>query len=505
MAAINTQMLTLMQDLSGWVLAGRCADAAAALGRFGEIQPAFAPWAVGASAIAGLPSAPDLQKRGMLQLLTSRELIPVLATPSPAEIGPLTQAFRIEGHWGLLGAEQALCQVVEGIAAWEPAVLRSILSGVIEAGGLADVALTIEKVRGGLSGRNYGRARGLIHELTSQFVEGTSSLEKEFVERIPSLSAFADLANISEGARQYLRSQESTQIFREIILISGLYQYLHDRLYVSLTQSGQILLTDLLQISKAQGPASAGRCLPTSILTAHIAHAAGVGVDALSHNCAHLSLSLRGTSLIIGTTPYSSVFRTEDDWKSMGLLGLGQRPGPLTDLLGGYVNAVSGLDATKGRDLAAFRDGLDAALKIAPNHFTTLLNRAYLERDKPELTRRMVERLSRLDPNSPWLPFLEAYILTSQGRREEAKAMFELALKICRKEGLKRLDNETVLIVTSEAIELALEDFIALCVADGDLMRASVQLAQFSNYPDEGVRNAVLLLMMALRGGGPKA
>jgi tetratricopeptide (TPR) repeat protein len=506
MAAFSPQLLTVMQDLSGWVLAGRTADAAAALGRWSETQPALVPLSAAACAIAGLPTGADFQRNGFLKILTAPETAAVLSAISEKDVSALDRAFRMEGRWGLYGAEQALLNLVQGVFdAGSPFLTKAVIAGVVEAGGLGDLALMFEKAKGGLSDRDYARTSERLHGLTSRFQALVPRYERSLrQEPAALLPALESAAMISEGASRFVREQGSPDLLRELNLLAGLRQYLQDQVHASLSRGGQALLTELLQVSDARGPATAGRCLSTSVLTAHIAHAAGVRIDALSHNCAQLSLSLRDTPLVVDTTPWSVAFRTEDDWKSMGLLGKGQRPGPLGDLLGGYVNAVVGL-ADKGKSGDFLREGLEAALKIAPNHFTTLINKAYLERGNPQETRRIVERLSRLDPKSPWLPFLEAYILRAQGRRREAKMTFELALRVFREEGRRLLGNQRVSIVANEVIELALDDFIALCVHDDDLMRATIQLAQFSNDPDESIRGQAILLMMALRGGGAQA
>ena len=82
---------------------------------------------------------------------------------------------------------------------------------------------------------------------------------------------------------------------------------------------------------------------------------------------------------------------------------------------------------------------------------------------------------------------------------------FAFAFRVFRKEGRRLLGNERVSVIPSAAISIALDDFIALCVEDNDLMRATVQLAQFSNDPDEHIREQAFLLMIALRGGGHQA
>ncbi len=189
----------------------------------------------------------------------------------------------------------------------------------------------------------------------------------------------------------------------------------------------------------------------------------------------------------------------------MGLLGKGQHPGPLLNLLSSYINSVVGLRKVQPKEPDLFRQGLEASARICPDHFGALINRAYLDRDRPEAMRSLITRLSTLDPDSPWISYLEAYFYLGFGERPSAMATFEYCFRLCLEEGIKILDGTLVPIISGFFLEPAIEDYIRLGLEQDHRLRVRTTLQRLRNYPDPRIRRQAALFLMMLDGGGAQA
>lgn len=173
--ALVTQQLALEgMNLQKVNLRSYNQEAAASLLQLSSLDDRLDWVAASANAIVKLHVAEDAKRAAMLELLESETvagLVEVIAGDgfwqSQADrVGRLLQS-KVGGKLG--NAEAAMATVVDGVLSWDEAAVQASLAGVVNAGGLGELFLAMERSFGGFSDTAYTKARRVLYRLQDRF------------------------------------------------------------------------------------------------------------------------------------------------------------------------------------------------------------------------------------------------------------------------------------------------------------------------------------------------
>jgi hypothetical protein len=114
--------------------------------------------------------------------------------------------------------------------------------------------------------------------------------------------------------------------------------------------------------------------------------------------------------------------------------------------------------------------------------------------------RPLIERIRALDPESPWIPFLEAYFHLGCNESGSALAAFEGCLR--QDKGIRMMDGNIVPIISAPFMSQAIEDYIRLALSLGYRPRIVSTLERLMNHPDPRLQRQASLYFIMLRGEG---